>query len=238
MITSFWRWFFKGTANSSGEKLPGYKCIYNKFLLLHLIIATIATAFIDIQLTTLAITCAIVFSVALFAVIPQTGATFHDIIKSKEIKLLMDEHIGGYQFYTNNYILTNRIAQLTLVSWFFAATGLFEHNTSLFGKEPYTPAIPFALFFLTSMSIRSLWSFTTIVQMLATSRRTIEIELEKHSEPPPGPSPDPQPLLPPPGRPLQNCAPPQGSRPGARGNTRPPHCPAPRRPGPPSRPRP
>lgn len=178
-MPSFWRWFFIGSSGSEGSAFPGYKCIANSWLLLHAIIATMLTVFSDKTLTTTATIMGALVSGALLSIVLRLGSNFHDLQKSEEIKQLMDLHTGGYIYYSYSYLLSLYIILLTITSWVIAATGIFTYNSSLFEISLYSFSFQFVLFFLSSMSLRTAWSFAQIVQSLTIARRQIEIVLSQ-----------------------------------------------------------
>lgn len=167
MIITFWQWLRRGTGNS----LPGWHNLINRFLLVHVLVATTATAIInadpfDFAATALFPAASILVGMSLAwttrAATVLQNAEFRQRLVSNDRPA--EDYIYGYQL----AILTI-IVMVAYVS-VMAGGGI---NLVVFGApvDQYTSA--FFLYLLLSMSLRECWgvvNFTNLLSLLDFNR--------------------------------------------------------------------
>lgn len=172
MKWNYWRWFAVGLSGKSG-----WKKFIDWWLIAHAAAAFILMHYTAVSLkeaaTTLMLPLASVFVGLSFAWAGNAQA----LLQTEEIEELTQTHPDGLQ----NYIYTFQTAILviltTLVAWGCAGLGMFDGDQI---KEPICGSFSlaniaaFALFFLSSLTVRECWHVVLGSQMFILARHKIK----------------------------------------------------------------
>ena len=165
-IPSFWKWFFLGTEH---EK-PGIRSYFDRWLLLHLIVASGMTYFFHGKEVSTTGAIIISFIGILIAITMAWSSNLISLINSNEIVKLSKYYKGGI----TGYVFKVQSAVLAM----FAGIIVWAiYCFTIFQCKP----VMFAAFFLSSVVIRECWQAILFAHMLTICRAKIILSENERS---------------------------------------------------------
>lgn len=167
-MTSYWRWFFRG----SGGR-PGIYRYWDKWLVFHVavgvLLAWISPVPLEEAAKGLLLPVAGVFIGLSFA----WGGNAQALLESAEIQEMVDEHPGGFEEYVYTFQSAVLFLLLTLVLWAFAGLGIFDRAWPKQENIYAYLGLGTLLYMLASLSVRECWHVVLGAQWFLVARYKI-----------------------------------------------------------------
>lgn len=173
-MSTFWRWFFRGTGEG-----PGVLRFWDRWLLPHALIGVFLAVALPITLkeaaTALLLPVAGIFIGLSFA----WGGNAQALLQTSEIENASNFRAGGYEEYVFTFQAAILLILITLGMWAIAGLAIFDDVWPT--KENYRVygTIASILFFLSSMTLRECWHVVLGAQSLLIMRFKIKQSKKK-----------------------------------------------------------
>lgn len=172
-LIDYWQWFFKGSGGNAG-----YWRIFNRWIVLHLVVGTFISFIVKDNLSMCANTVLLPLVGILIGLSFAWAGNAQTLMRSGEIGLLSEYHEGGFVEYVYLYQTAILIILVTLVFWGFAGLNIFDKwwptpNAS----RPYF-ALKAFLFMLASLTLRSCWQVVMGAQWMLLAEKKIKAHMQ------------------------------------------------------------
>lgn len=161
----YWTWLFRGL---NGK--PGIFKFWNRWLLLHMTIATALALWISIPLAEVARTMMLPLAGIFIGLSFAWAGNAQALLQSDEIEKMAKQHEDGIE----NYIYTFQTAILTilisLIGWGLAGLKAFDANF----LSCTVPAVEWCLYLISSIAFRECWHVILGSQLLILNRHEIK----------------------------------------------------------------
>lgn len=182
---NFWRWFFHGSGS-----LPGYKRVFNSWLIQHLCIGSVCVIFISTSLESAARAILFPLTGVLISVCASWAGPTQTVLTSEEMIPVFELHEGGACEYFNILQAAILIMFATISIWGLAGIGVFESlNTKPLGsKKILYYIISIFLYGIISLSLKTCWEvilyahnilYMKTVKMKIDRQRKLKVANEK-----------------------------------------------------------
>lgn len=164
-LPNFWSWFFSGVGAS-----PGYRRVFDRWLLVHILIGLCGATLIGKDLPVVA-GAALLPLMAIFV-----GLTFswagnaHSLLQSSEIVQFAQARSGGVAEYIFTFQLSILIILVSVVGWVMPLLGLPFVLDGFFQLSDVNFVAGWVLYSLLSLSFRSSWHAVLGANMLLLIR--------------------------------------------------------------------
>jgi hypothetical protein len=164
-VPTFWRWFGVGSGG-----VPGFRRLLNVWLLLHLLIGSVAATLINTELHELAQDALLPLLAILVGLTFSWAGNAHALMQSEEIVEYAKKKAGGMPDYVFTFQLCILINVVTICLWAIPTLNIPYPLSSAEVQSVLDWASKAMLFALTSLAIRTGWHAVLGANMLLLMR--------------------------------------------------------------------
>ena len=178
MKWEYWKWFFRGVDGQS----PGLFSLLDRWVLVHLVIAAVLSAFIDVSVKDAASTVLLPLASIFIGLSFAWAGNAQALMQTEEIEELSQHVPGGLQTYAYKFQTAIFVILVTLCAWGLAGLGLFENQKNICKHLPcdyLKYAVQGCLYFLASVTLRECWHVVLGSQIMLISRHSIKQSKQK-----------------------------------------------------------
>lgn len=169
MSINFWQWLILG----NGDK-PGYRRVINRWLCLHISVGAVLACLVPEDLQSTANTVLLPLVGILIGLCFAWAGNAQALLQAEEIVELTKYHKGGFAEYVFTYQLAILAILITLVAWALAGFGIFDKTWPTSNQVGLYCFIKFALFTLSSITLRECWHVVLGAQWMLLAQHTIK----------------------------------------------------------------
>jgi len=174
---NYWTWFLRG----SGYK-PGYTRILNRWIIVHLIIGTVISFLVTIDLIKAANVVLFPLAGILVGLSFAWAGNAQALMQTDEIHKLAEYHKGGFVEYVFIYQTAILIILVTLVFWGLAGLEVFNNLWPTTNNIKTYFIIKILLFTLSSLTLRACWHVVSGANWMLRIQRDIRHRKERNNK--------------------------------------------------------
>lgn len=176
-LVSYWKWLFRG---SGGQ--PGFRRVFNKWLLLHLLVGVILSLSVSLKLQECSNTVLLPLAGVLVGLSFAWAGNANALLQTEEIEKMSERHEGGFAEYVFIYQTAILTILVTLVLWGFAGLAVYDRTWPTDSNPKLYFTLKTLLFTLCSLALRECWQVVSGAQWLLRIRKEIRDRLKKRED--------------------------------------------------------
>ncbi len=157
----YWTWLFKGL---NGK--PGIVKFWNRWLFLHIAIATALTIWISMPLAEVARTMMLPLAGIFIGLSFAWAGNAQALLQSDEIEKMVEKHEDGIENYIYTFQTAILVILISLIGWGLAGLEAFSSVPHCY--------ITFALYLISSIALRECWHVVLGSQLMILARYKIK----------------------------------------------------------------